>query len=137
MLELKNIISTNKEIEVEHPLFDEFKVKIAFVSKEMIKKLITKATSIQYDSKARQQIEKVDDELFLKLYTSSIIKGWKGLKLKYLPELIPVDMDQLGEENEELVYSEDNALALMKNSTDFDAWISSVISDIKNFNKSN
>ena len=137
MLELKNIISTNKVIEVEHPILEGFKVKVAYVSKEVVKKLITKSTSIQYDQKARQPIEKVDDELFLKLYTAETIKGWSGLKINYLPDLIPVDMEKVENNDEELVYSEENALTLMKNSSDFDAWISSVISDVKNFNKSN
>jgi len=35
-----------------------------------------------------------------------------------------------------LEYSEDNALAIMKSSTDFDGFVSEVVSDLGNFSKS-
>lgn len=136
-MELKNLIANNKIIEVEHPELPGFIVKVAFISRELTKKLIDRSTTTQYNRKTRQPEEEVDNDLFLSLYTKELIKGWKGLKLSYLPDLVPVDFSGTEIEDKELEYSEENALDLMKNSTDFDSWLSTVVKDVKNFNKSN
>ncbi len=46
-----------------------------------------------------------------------------------------VDLSSIKDLNEELEYSEENALVLMKNSTEFDNFISDVTSDLSNFQK--
>ena len=64
--------------------------------------------------------EELNDDLFLQLYVKASIKGWSGLKLEYLEQLAPVDIT--GQDpTDELPYSEENALFLMKNSSNFDA----------------
>jgi len=136
MLELNKLISTNKTIKVEHPSLEGFIVEVAYISKEVMKKLITKATTVQYDMKARAPIEKIDDDLFLKLYSQKLILGWEGLKVSYLSELVPIDVDNSDNIDDMLEYSADNAVLLLKHSSSFDAWLTSVISDVKNFNKS-
>lgn len=131
------MIATNKVIEVEHPELDGFVVNVAYISRDLTKKLLERATTVKYSKTAKGPEETVDNDLFLKLYTAEMIKGWSGLKLSYLPDLLPVDLsdfENVGDE--ELEYSEENALDLMKNATDFDNWLTSVIKDVKNFNKS-
>ena len=94
-----------------------------------IRKKSTKTTF-----KNRQAVEELDDELFLKLYVAATVKGWSGFKFAYLEKLAPVDL--AGKDPETLLdYSEDNALAIMKSSTDFDAFVSEVVSDLGNFSK--
>lgn len=82
--------------------------------------------------KNRQPVEELNDELFLELYVKNAIKGWSGLKLKYLEQLAPVDLSNQDAEAE-LEYSEENALYLMKNSTNFDSFISEQVTDLGNF----
>ena len=135
-MELKNLIAKNKVIEVEHPALEGFIVSVAYVSRETTRKLLDKATITKYNTKTHKPEEEVDNDLFLKLNTKAIIRNWKGLKFEYLSELVAVDMSEAPEEGE-LEYSEENALALIKNSTDFDTWLSTILSDVKNFNKSN
>ena len=72
--------------------------------------------------------------MFLELYSDKLIVGWKGLKMKYLKELMPVNMDKADEEKD-LEFTPENALILMKNSTVFDAWITDITSDVSVFNK--
>jgi len=132
-MELKNLITNDKVIEVEHPVFDGLFVKLAYVSRETTKKFIEKATVTQFDRKSREQKESVDNDLFLNMYVPALLKGWKGFKLEYLQELIPIDTSSA--EGEELDYSEQNAIELVKNSVEFDDWINSIVKDIKNFNK--
>lgn len=134
-MELKNLITNDKIIEVEHPVFDGLFVKLAYVSREQTKKLIDKSTITEFDRKSGGPTERVDNELFLSLYVPRVLKGWRGFKYEYLQELIPVDLSEV-DPNGELDYSESNSVELMKNSVEFDNWISTVVKDIKNFNKS-
>jgi hypothetical protein len=133
-MELKNLITNDREIEIEHPGFDGLFVKLAYVSRETTKKFIEKATTSAFDRKTREMSEHVDNDLFLDMYVPATVKGWKGFKYKYLEELLPVDLSSVDPEDE-LDYTTANALQLMKNSIEFDSWVSSVVRDIKNFNK--
>ena len=110
-----------------------FVVDVCFLSRETLQTIRKKATKTSF--KNRQPIEELNDELFLELYVKSSIKGWSGLTLKYLEQLAPVDV---GSEDldTELEYSEENALYLMKASSNFDAFISEQVTDLGNFSKS-
>lgn len=133
-MELKSLITNNTSVEVEHPNLEGFVVTIGFISKDKTKKLVDRATTTKFSKITHKLEEDIDSDLFLKLYTKELIKGWKGLKLGYLLELVPVDLSDCDPE-EELEYSESNALDLMKGSSDFDNWLSSVVADVGNFNK--
>lgn len=133
-MELKSLITNNTTVEVEHPNLEGFVVTIGFISKDKTKKLVDRATTTKFSKITHKLEEDIDSDLFLKLYTKELIKGWKGLKLGYLLELVPVDLSDCDSE-EELEYSESNALDLMKGSSDFDNWLSSVVADVGNFNK--
>lgn len=130
---LKTLLVPSKNVEVEYPGFADFKIDIAFLSRETLVSLRKKATKQTY--KNRQPVEELNDDLFLQLYVQACIKGWKGFKLSYLEQLAPVNLD--GQDlNDELEYSEENALSLMKGSTNFDAFISEMVTDLGNFQKS-
>lgn len=135
IVDLNNIISNNKVISVEHPELEGFVVDVSYISRERMKKVMEKCTTTKYNRSTHKPEEEVDQDLFLKIYVKELIKGWKGLKFKYLPELVPVDVDLDGNDDE-LDYDENQALTLMKNSTEFDNWLSNVIADVRNFNKS-
>ena len=55
---------------------------------------------------------------------------------KYLNKLAPFDLTGVAEEEEE-PYSSESAEVLMKNSSDFDSFVSSTLDDVENFTKSN
>lgn len=125
-----------KVVTFDFPGCEGFTVDLAFLSKESNQQLWKKCQRQKIDSKTRKQLEEFDDELFLELYTRSVVKGWKGLKLKYLRELLLVDIPE-DKENDELNYSEENALTLVQSSNIFDNWVGEVISDIANFTTNN
>ena len=135
-MDLQSMLLPEKVVSFDFPGCPDFEVKLAFLSKESNQAIFKKCQVQKFDSKTRQPITEFDDELFLQLYVKAVIKGWKGLKLKYLRDLVLVEVPA-NKEDEELEYSEDNALELMKNSTIFDNWISEVISDLGNFTKNN
>lgn len=132
-LSLSSLLIPSKDVEVEYPGLPDFKVKLTFLSRETLVSIRKKATKVTF--KNRQPVDELDDELFLKLYVSATVKGWSGLKLGYLEKLLLVDLTGKDLESS-LQYSEENALMLMKNSTDFDAFVSDIVSDLGNFSKS-
>jgi hypothetical protein len=132
-ISLKTLLVPSKSLEVEYPGMPEFKIQIAFLSRETLQSIRKKSTKTTF--KNRQPVEELNDELFLELYVKSAIKGWSGLKLKYLEQLAPVDLS--GQDvDAELEYSEENALYLMKNSTNFDSFVSEQVTDLGNFSTS-
>jgi hypothetical protein len=130
---LKSLLVPSKSIEIDFPGFSGFKVNLSFLSRETLVAIRKKATKITF--KNRQPTEELNDDLFLELYVQASIKGWTGLKLAYLEQLAPVDLT--GQDPEaELEYSEENALFLMKSSSNFDSWVSEQVTDLGNFQKS-
>lgn len=127
---LKSLLVPSKTTEVEYPGLSGFKIKVSFLSRETLINIRKKATTRTFKNRVEQ--ETLNDELFLKLYVQSAIKGWEGLKLSYLEQLAPVDMS--GQDPESVLpYSEDEALALMQASSNFDSFISETVTDLTNF----
>lgn len=132
-ISLKTLLVPSKTVEVDYPGLIGFKVSVSFLSRETLVGIRKKATKTSF--KNRQPVEELNDDLFLQLYVKESIKGWSGLKLSYLEQLAPVDLT--GQDPEaELEYSEENALFLMKNSANFDAFVSEMVTDLGNFQTS-
>lgn len=132
-LSLKTLLVPSKNVSAEFPGFGGFVVDLAFLSRETLVNIRKKATKVSF--KNRQPVEELNDELFLQLYVQASIKGWKGLTLKSLQLLAPVDLTGHNLD-EELEYSEENALWLMKSSSTFDSWVSEQVTDLGNFQPS-
>jgi hypothetical protein len=129
---LKNLLVPSKDIEVEYPGMPGFVVSVSFLSRETLQSIRKKSTKSTL--KRGQLQEELNDELFLSLYVANAIKGWKGLKFKYLQDLAPIDTSGIDLEDD-LEYTEENALFLMKNSASFDSFVSEQVSDLGNFTK--
>lgn len=134
-ISLQSLLTPEKVVEVDYPGFDGLKLKIAFLSREEIVKIRKKCTVTKFDKRTRQPVDELDEELFLKTYVSAVLKGWKGLKYTYLQDLMLVDLSSIKDVNEELEYTQDNALILMKNSQELDSFITEITSSLTNFMK--
>jgi hypothetical protein len=133
-INLKSLLVPSKTVEVEYPGFPGFKLKLSFLSRETLLGIRKKSTKTTF--KNRQAAEDFDEDAFIQYYTQNAIKGWTGFKLEYLEQLAPVDLT--GQDMDaELPYTEENALSLMKSSSNFDAFISDQVSDLGNFSTSN
>jgi len=129
-LSLKNLLVPSKSVETEYPGMPGFVLQLSFLSRELLLNIRKKSTKTSF--KNRQPQEDFNEDLFLQLYCEQAIKGWKGLKLSYLEQLAPVDLT--GQDlNDFLEFTAENALYLMKNSSNFDAFISEQVSDLGNF----
>ena len=127
---LKSLLVPTKNVEVEYPGYEGFKLSLAFLSREELMKIRKKATKTEY--KNRLPVETLNDELFLQLYVDGCIKGWEGLKFSFLEQLAPVDVSAQKPEDC-LGYSRENALFLMKASSNFDSFISETVTELSNF----
>ncbi len=134
-ISLQSLLTPSKTVEVDFSGKEGFKIKIAFLSREELLKLRKSCITTAFDRKTRQPVESLNEDLFLKNYVASTIKGWTGLKFSYLADLMLVDLTTVPDLNAELDYSDENALVLMKNSAEFDAFVSDITSDLTNFTK--
>jgi len=131
-MELKNLLVDSKTAWVEFPGLDNFEVELANLSRKELVNLRKKCTSNKFNRKTRGFEEILDDDKFVKEFSSATVKGWKGLKLKYLEDLILVDIS--GQDGEaEMEYSIENAQILVENSSEFDNWLNEVVFDLENF----
>ena len=133
-ISLKSLLVPSKTIEVDYPGFSGFKLQINYISRDNLINLRKKSTKTTF--KGRQTQEEFNEDLFLELYVDAAIRGWSGLKFKYIDLLAPVDVSKYDPEDE-LGYSRENALMLIKNSTDFDSFVSERVNDLGNFVTSN
>lgn len=129
---IKNLVPSKKEVEIDYPGLDGFKVTINYIPQTKVRNMIKKCTVTKFNSK-RQPEETLDDELFSKVFAGEAIKDWSGLTVGYLKELMVIDIDQ--DDDTEVPFTKDNMEGLVENSSEFSGWISKMISDVSNFNK--
>lgn len=133
MSTIKSLLVTgDKTIDVEFPEIDGFVVTLSYIPREDLLKIRNQALVYKFNKRTRQREEEVDNEKFIDAYCERVIKGWKGLKIKHLPKLLPVDITRLNAE-QEIVYSQEEALDLIKNSNIFDQFITDTVNDLEKF----
>ena len=133
MSKIKSLLVTgDKTIDVEFPELDGFVVTISYVPREDLLKIRNQALVYKFNKRTRQREEEVDNDKFVEAYSERVIKGWKGLKVKHLPKLLPVDISNMNSEDD-IPYSGEEALDLLKNSSIFDQFITDTVNDIEKF----
>ena len=131
-MDLKSLLVDSKTTWVEFPGSEGFEVELANLSRKELQNLRKNCIQNKFNRKTRVYEESLDDEKFVKEFTLKTVKGWKGLKLKYLEDLLLVDYPKK-DADVELEYTEDIALTLVENSTEFDNWLNEVVFDLDNF----
>ena len=131
-MELKSLLVNSKTTWVEFPGLDGFEVELANLSRKELLSLRKRCTENKFNRKTRGFEESLNDEKFVKEFTESTVKNWKGLKLSYLEDLLLVDISKESPDTE-LPYSEENAQQLVENSSEFDNWLNEVVFDLDNF----
>tara|TARA_R100001015_G_C4579151_1_gene135949 strand:- start:351 stop:794 length:444 start_codon:yes stop_codon:yes gene_type:complete len=131
-MELKALLVDSKTTWVEFPGLDDFEVELANLSRKELVALRKRCTQNKFNRKTRGFEETLDEEKFVKEFSQATVKGWKGLKLKYLEDLLLVDIT--GKDPELIMdYTEENAQLLVENSSEFDNWLNEVVFDLENF----
>ena len=129
---LKNLMVDTKSAWVEYPGLRGFEVEIANLSRPEMIALRKRCIETIFDRKTRAPIEKLNEEKFVAEFTKASVKNWRGLKVKYLEELLLVNIDDQ-DPDADVEFSLDNAEALVSNSGDFDQWLNENVFDLQNF----
>jgi len=95
---LATAIIDSKTIETEYSAYDGLTISLAHLSRDELKAIRKKATTVKYSKKTRQQEEETDSDLFQELWVKAIIVGWKGFKFKYLEDMLPITLANLTDE---------------------------------------
>ena len=133
-ISLKSLMTPSKTVSIEFPGMEGFEVDLCYLAREELIKLRKRTITTKFNRRTHQPEEVLDEDKFLTEYTAAVIKGWKGLKISYLEELLLVDTEGL-DSNQELPYSAEEAEILMRNSNTFDTWVTEAVSDLENFTR--
>jgi hypothetical protein len=131
-MKLTDLMVDTKSAWVEFSGCPGFEVEVANLSRKELVALRKRCVSTKFDRKTRQPEEVLDEDKFVKEFTQATIKGWRGFKLKYVEELLLVDLKNNSPEDE-LPYDQEQAQVLIQNSTEFDTWVNEVVFDLDNF----
>lgn len=132
MSKISNLIAKETVIDVEFPDIDGFIVKLVYLGRDDLLKIRNSSLSYKFNKRTRQREEEVDNEKFIEEYARRAIKGWSGLKVKDLPKLLPVDISQMNPQDE-ITYTEEDALDLLRSSTIFDQFVTDALNDYEKF----
>lgn len=131
-LSLSSLLVPSKVVTVDLTGHVGTKIQVAYLSREELLKIRKKATTKKFNNRTRTMEENMDEDTFLRLYSDATIKGWSGMTLAVLEKLTLVDVSGM-DKTTELPYTPDNALDLMKNSAEFDMFISDTMSSLESF----
>lgn len=133
-MKLSDLMVDTKSAWLDFPGCPGFQVEVCNLSRKELVNVRKRCVAQKFDRKTRQMVEELDEDKFIKEFTSATVKGWKGFKLKYLEDLVLVDLGD-NDPEAEVDYSQDQAEVLVQNSTEFDNWINEVVFDLANFRR--
>lgn len=131
-MKLQDLMVDTKAVWLDFPGCAGFQVQIANLSRKELVALRKKCLSQKFDRKTRTVDEILDEEKFVREFTKATVKGWSGLKLRYLEQLMLVDLKG-NDLDDEVEYDQEQAELLVQNSTEFDNWLNEVVFDLSNF----
>ena len=134
MSKIRNLVAKETTTWVDFPDIDGFQVNLRYLTREDLMKIRNQSLTYKFNKRTRQREEEIDNDKFLEHYAEKAIVGWKGLKAKHLPVLVPVDISDM-DPNEEVEYTEEDAIELLKNSSIFDQFITDCMNDFEQFSK--
>jgi len=131
---LASLMTPSKTVSLDFPDMEGFTVELTYLAREELLKVRSHCLKQKFNKKTRAFEEALDEDKFLEVYVKEVIKGWKGFKYKYLEDILLVNLGDLDPEDE-LKFTQENAELLMKNSPDFDTWVTESVGDLENFTK--
>tara|TARA_Y100000114_G_scaffold84969_1_gene78509 strand:- start:1214 stop:1645 length:432 start_codon:yes stop_codon:yes gene_type:complete len=134
MSKIKNLIAEKSSVWVEYPDIDGFELNLKYLTREDLMKIRNASLTYKFNKRTRQREEEIDNDRFLEHYAEKAILGWKGLKVKHMPALMPVDISGIDGEDD-IEYSSEDAIELLKNSTVFDQFVTDTMNDFEQFSK--
>ena len=129
---LASLMTSSKTVSIDFPGYTGMSIDLCYLAREELIKLRKRCIKTKWDKKTHQPLEELDEDKFLVEYTKAVLKGWSGLKYRYLEELLLVDVGELDPEDE-LPFTQENGELLMKNANSFDTWVTETVGELENF----
>jgi hypothetical protein len=129
---LASLMTPSKTVSVDFPGYPGLSISLCYLAREELMKLRKKCVTTKFNKRSHAPEEVLDEDRFLTEYTKAVVKGWSGLKFRYLEEFLLVDISQLNPDDE-LPHTQENAELLMKNSNTFDSWVTDTVGNLENF----
>ena len=129
---LKSLMTPSKTVEFDYPGCEGMKVSLCYLAREELLKLRSRCVQQVFNKKTRSYEEKMDDDTFLTEYTKSVIQNWKGFKLGFAKNMLLLGDMTPADEEKELEFTQENVEVLMRNSQDFDTWVTEMVGDLEN-----
>ena len=131
-MNLEQLMVDTKSAWIEFPEAPGFEVEVNNLARKEIVNLRKRCVTTKFNRKTRIMEEDLNEDKFVREFTKATVVGWKGFKLKYLEDLLLVDLSDNDPESD-LEYNQENAEMLVNNSTEFDNWLNEVVFDLANF----
>jgi len=131
---LASLMTPSKTVTIDYPDLEGFSVDLTYLAREELLKVRSHCLKQKFNKKTRAFEETLDEDKFLEVYVKEVIKDWKGLKYDYVSQFLLINTEEVDMEDT-LDFSQENAEILMKNSSDFDTWVTEVVGDLENFTK--
>tara|TARA_R110000822_G_C15154832_1_gene477623 strand:- start:324 stop:746 length:423 start_codon:yes stop_codon:yes gene_type:complete len=131
-ISLASLLTPSKTVSIDFSGYKGLTIELCYLGREELLKLRKRCVNTKFDKKTHRPEEVLDEDKFMVEYCSAVIKGWSGLKYRYLEEFLLVDISSL-DADDELVFTPDNAELLMKNSSVFDTWVTETVGELENF----
>ena len=131
-ISLASLMTSSKTVSIDFPGYTGMSIDLCYLAREELIKLRKRCIKTKWDKKTHQPLEELDEDKFLVEYTKAVLKGWSGLKYRYLEELLLVDIGEL-DPDDELPFTQENGELLMKNANSFDTWVTETVGELENF----
>lgn len=132
--DIKKAGSAELVVEFEYPYIAGVFIKLAYASKQLLRKLGDEAKEQFFNTRTRQPEERLNSEKFDRATSRELIRGWRGLTVAGLKKIIPGLKTDVEPETE-VPYDEELAFVMADNSMDFQIWITNTAMNVENFSK--
>ena len=129
---LATLMTPSKTDTKDYPDMEGFSDELTYLAREELLKLRNRCLKQKFNKKTRGFEEQLDEDTFLIEYVKAVLKGWKGFKYEYISQLLLIDTSNINLKDS-LAFTQENAQVLMKNSSDFDTWVTETVGDLENF----
>ncbi len=110
-MDLDSFINTNEESFEVWFEFRDFEIKVRYMDKSKLNKMLERSKVRRYDRRTHQPLEDVSDEKLCRNLAQLII-DWRGLTLGKLAEFVPIKIDP-AEADKPVVFSAKNAETML------------------------
>lgn len=107
-----------------------FEVELNYIPRSEMTGIVKSCQKSKMSRVTKQVEVTLDEDKFLDRFVSRGIKDWKGLTTENIQSLVPVVAEG---ELQDVPFTHENAVFLVKESSWFDDWVNTKISDVDSF----